>query len=477
MATAQPIWVGAKRETTSASFEVHDKFDGALIARVGRADESTILRGIAAAVEAAPRMAALAAHERERILLHIEAALRTRAAEFTTLLCAEAGKPLRDARNEVARACDTFHTAAGEAVRQYGEVLPMDVTARGDGYMGLWTRVPVGPCSFITPFNFPLNLVAHKVAPAIAAGCPFVLKPASLTPLVALLVGELLAEAGMPDGSFSILPCERSAAALFSTDARLKLLSFTGSPAVGWNLKAQAGKQKVVLELGGNAACIVEPDWDSADAVARILVGAFNNSGQSCIKTQRLFVHEDCYDAVRAELVRGTRALVSGNPHDEATQIGPLITEGDAQRLESWTAAAVAGGAKLLCGGTRNGACFAPTVLEDVPESAFISCEEAFGPVIVLSRYARYEDALAAVNRSRFGLQAGIFTRDWAKISEALRVLEVGGVVCGDVPGFRADHMPYGGVKDSGLGREGPRFAMEDMTERRLLLLRPHPMS
>ncbi|MSR75268.1 MAG: aldehyde dehydrogenase family protein [Planctomycetes bacterium] len=473
--SALPIWVGGTREAASSSFEVRNKFDGSLIASVGRADAATIERAIDAAVEAAPRMAALAAHEREEILLRIEVQLRARATEFATLLCDEAGKPIRDARNEVVRMIEIFHMAAGEALRQYGEVLPMDVVARGRGRTGLWTRVPVGACSFITPFNFPLNLVAHKVAPAIAVGCPFVLKPASLTPLSALLLGEVFAEAGMPAGSFSILPCERSAAALFTTDPRLNLLSFTGSPDVGWDLKSRAGKKKVVLELGGNAACIVEPDWDVSDAVERILIGAYANSGQSCIKTQRLLVHASRYEAVRDALVQGSHALVVGDPRSEATHIGPLITEGDAVRLERWTRDAVAHGARLLCGGTRQGACFAPTVLENVAESDQLCCDEAFGPVVVLSAYTAFEEALSRVNRSRFGLQAGIFTRDWSKIRRAFDALEVGGVIIGDTPSFRIDHMPYGGVKDSGLGREGLRFAMEDMTEIRMLVLRDHP--
>jgi acyl-CoA reductase-like NAD-dependent aldehyde dehydrogenase len=336
----------------------------------------------------------------------------------------------------------------------------------------MWKRVPIGACSFISPFNVPLNLAAHKVAPALAVGCPFVLKPASLTPVGALMIGEVLAETDLPPGAFSILPARRDGADLFTTDDRVALLSFTGSPEVGWALKAKAGKKKVVLELGGNAAVIVDADADLDDAVTRILFGAFYQSGQSCIGVQRILLHESIYDEVRDRLVAGTRALAMGDPKDPATTIGPMISEKEAQRLDGWIQSALAAGGVLLCGGGRDGSMLEATLLEGVAPDQDVVRQEAFGPVAVLSCWSDFDAALAEVNDSKFGLQAGIFTRDLYRAQKAWDVLDVGGVVIGDVPSWRVDHMPYGGVKDSGLGREGIRFAIEDMTEIRLMVVR-----
>jgi acyl-CoA reductase-like NAD-dependent aldehyde dehydrogenase len=336
----------------------------------------------------------------------------------------------------------------------------------------MWKRVPIGPCSFISPFNFPLNLAAHKVAPALAVGCPFVLKPASLTPIGALMIGEVLAETDLPKGAFSILPCSRAGAARFTEDERLKLLSFTGSPGVGWDLKAKAGKKPVVLELGGNAAVIVDEDADLSDAVERIVFGAFYQSGQSCIGVQRIIVHARVYDEFRTRLVEKTRTLEMGDPKQESTFIGPMISEKEAARLHGWIESAVAAGATLLCGGKREGAMLEATLLEDVAKGEDVVCQEAFGPVAILSRFDDFGAALDEVNDSVFGLQAGIFTRDLYKAHEAWDRLDVGGVVIGDVPSWRVDHMPYGGVKESGLGREGVKFAIEDMSEVRLMVIR-----
>ena len=344
------------------------------------------------------------------------------------------------------------------------------------GYEAIWKRVPIGPCSFISPFNFPLNLAAHKVAPALAVGCPFVLKPASRTPLGALIIGEVLAETDLPEGAFSILPATRDGADLFTTDDRLKLLSFTGSPDVGWALKAKAGRKKVVLELGGNAAVVVDRDADLDDAVERIVFGAFYQSGQSCIGVQRILIQADIYDELRDRLVQKTRTLVCGDPKDEATFIGPMIDVSEAKRLEDWIAEAVDGGATLLCGGGRDGAMLEPSLLEKVGKETKLNREEAFGPVATLQPFTDFEAALDEVNDSRFGLQAGILTSDLNKAMMAWDRLEVGGVVIGDVPSYRVDNMPYGGVKDSGLGREGVRFAMEDMTEIRNLVIRRRPV-
>jgi acyl-CoA reductase-like NAD-dependent aldehyde dehydrogenase len=313
------------------------------------------------------------------------------------------------------------------------------------------------------------------VAPAIAAGCPFILKPASLTPIGALIMGEVLAETNLPKGAFSILPCTRAGADLFTTDERLKLLSFTGSPDVGWQLKAKAGKKKVILELGGNAACIVDADANIDDAVQRLVFGAFYQSGQSCISVQRILIHASIYDEVKAKLVAATRQLVMGDPQAETTFIGPMISSTEAERLALWIDEAIEQGARLLCGGQRQGAMLAATLLENVSKESSLYRQEAFGPVAILSAFTDFDDALAEVNDSAFGLQAGIFTRDIYKAHKAWDSLEVGGVVIGDVPSWRVDHMPYGGVKDSGLGREGIRYAIEDMTEIRLLVVREIP--
>ncbi|HAU14988.1 MAG TPA: aldehyde dehydrogenase, partial [Gammaproteobacteria bacterium] len=361
---------------------------------------------------------------------------------------------------------------AEEPARQYGETIPLDISARAKGYSGMTKRVPIGPCAFISPFNFPLNLAAHKVAPAIAAGCPFVLKPASLTPIGALLIGEILAETDLPKGAFSILPCRRDSADLLTEDDRLKLLSFTGSPDVGWQLKARAGKKPVVLELGGNAACVVDKDWDLDDAVARIIFGAFYQSGQSCIGVQRIYIHRSVYAPFKEKLVAKTKALKSGDPKDPDTFIGPMISEGEASRLHGWINDAVAAGATLLCGGDRDGTMLQATLLENVDPAQAVCAEEAFGPVAVLAPFDDFDAVLKDINSSRFGLQAGIFTRDLYQAQKAWDELEVGGVVIGDIPSWRVDHMPYGGVKDSGLGREGIRWAMEDMTELRLMVIR-----
>lgn len=468
----RPLWLAGKPLITGATTPIFDKFTGAQVAEIAMAGPAEIAAALDAAVAAEAPMAALASYERAEILEQLLAGIQNRFEELAQLLCVEAGKPIKDARGEVQRLVDTVKVAAGEATRIYGEVMPLDITPRTKIYSGMTKRVPIGTCAFISPFNFPLNLVAHKIAPAIAAGCPFVLKPASLTPLSALVLGEILAETKLPAGAFSILPSTREAADMLVTDERSKLLSFTGSPAVGWDMKARAGKKKVTLELGGNAACIVHSDADLDDAVARIVFGAFYQSGQSCISVQRIFVHESVYADLRHKLVAATLALKAGSPAEEDTFIGPLITEKEAQRLERWTESAVAKGATLLCGGQRNGAMLAPTLLEHVAHDEPLNAEEAFGPVAVLATYSDFSEVLATVNDSAFGLQAGIFTRDIGRIQQAWNLLHVGGVVINDVPSFRVDNMPYGGVKDSGLGREGVRAAIEDMTEVRLLVIR-----
>jgi acyl-CoA reductase-like NAD-dependent aldehyde dehydrogenase len=467
-----PYYLANEPQAPNTALEVTDKYSGAVATRVAMADAAVIDKAIGAAVVASAPMRNLPPYERQAILMHCVERFTERADELAISLCIEAGKPIKDSRGEVSRLIDTFRIAAEESVRMDGVVMNLEIAPRARGYRGMYKRVPIGPCSFISPFNFPLNLAAHKVAPAIAAGCTFVLKPASRTPIGALIIGEVLAETDLPKGAFSILPCRRDGAELFTTDERLKLLSFTGSPAVGWALKAKAGKKKVVLELGGNAGCIVDHDADLEDAVARIVVGAFYQSGQSCIGVQRIIIHESVYDDFKDKLVAATKKLKSGDPREETTFIGPMIAESEAIRLEQWINEATTSGGKLLCGGQRDGAMLQATLLEDVPKNLKICTHEAFGPVAVLSRYSSFDAALAEVNDSEFGLQAGVFTRDLYKMHQAWDELEVGGVVVGDIPSWRVDNMPYGGVKDSGLGREGLRFAIEDMTEIRNLIVR-----
>jgi len=468
-----PLYLNNKAVQPNTDLAVTDKFSGEVAFRTALATPEVIDEAIAGAVRAAEPMARLASFEKQDVLNHCVGRFRERFDELAYALCVEAGKPIADAEGEVSRLIDTFRIAAEEAVRNYGEVQPLDISARAKGYMGMWKRVPIGPCSFISPFNFPLNLAAHKIAPAIAMGCPFVMKPASMTPLGAIIMGEVLAECDiLPEGAFSILPATRDGADLFTTDERLKLLSFTGSPGVGWDLKAKAGKKKVILELGGNAAVIVDKDADLDHALARIIFGAFYQSGQSCIGVQRIIIHADIYDRFRDMLVAKTRTLVAGDPKDRKTFIGPMISEKEAARLEGWIEEAVENGAKLLVGGKREGAMLEATLLEGVDRAASAYREEAFGPLAILSKFTEWNDALAEINDSKFGLQAGLFTRDINQVLEAWDRLDVGGVVVNDVSSYRVDNMPYGGVKDSGLGREGIRFAMEDMSEIRNLVIR-----
>jgi acyl-CoA reductase-like NAD-dependent aldehyde dehydrogenase len=467
-----PYYLANEAIYANKDLVVYDKYSGEQATTVAMAGPEVIDAAITASVEAAQACAAMPAYERQAVLEHCVTRFRERFDELAEALCIEAGKPINDAEGEVTRLIDTFKIAAEESTRIYGEIMPLDISPRAKGYRGMWKRFPIGPCSFISPFNFPLNLAAHKVAPALAVGCPFVLKPASLTPIGALIIGETLAETDLPKGAFSILPCRREGAELFTVDERLKLLSFTGSPGVGWQLKNQAGKKPVILELGGNAAVIVDEDTDIEDAIERVVFGAFYQSGQSCIGVQRIFVHEKIYNTFKDKLVAKTKTLKMGDPRERETFIGPMISDKEAGRLKGWIDSAVEEGATLLCGGNLDGAMLEATLLEGVPDSCAVNTEEAFGPLANLAPFSDFDDALEEVNKSQFGLQAGVFTRDIYKIQKAWDTLDVGGVVIGDVPSWRVDHMPYGGVKESGLGREGIRFAIEDMTEIRLLVIR-----
>jgi len=466
-----PLYLGGRPTHTALTLPVANKYTGQTAATVARADRALVEQAIAQAAAAFDATRRLPAYQRQSILAHVVRRVTERHEELAAALAIEAGKPIRDARGEVTRLVDTFRIAAEEAVRITGEWLPLDISPRAAGYQGILRRFPLGPCGFITPFNFPMNLVAHKVAPAIAAGCPWVLKPASATPVGALILGEILAETDLPPGSFSILPCASADVAPLVTDERIKLLSFTGSAEVGWGLKARAGRKRVTLELGGNAACIVDRDADLDYAAERLTFGAFYQSGQSCISVQRVFAHQDVYADLRSRLVERAQRLVCGDPLSEDTFLGPLISEAEARRVEQWVTEAVAAGARILCGGQRHGPFYSATWLENVDRHQKISCAEVFGPVATLEPFADFRAAVQAANDSPYGLQAGVFTRDLKHAFYAFEELEVGGVIIGDIPSFRVDSMPYGGVKLSGSGREGVRYAIAEMTELKLMVL------
>jgi acyl-CoA reductase-like NAD-dependent aldehyde dehydrogenase len=413
----------------------------------------------------------LPSFERQRVLREIAEGIRARREEFSRLLALEAGKPIRTARLEVDRAIFTFAVAAEEALRITGEWLPLDWQPSTAGRSAIVRRFALGPILAITPFNFPLNLVAHKVAPAIAAGCTMVLKPAPQTPLCSLLLAEVVEKTGWPQGAFNVLPLSNPDAERLVSDDRLKMLSFTGSGAVGWALKSKSGKKKVALELGGNAGVIVHSDWDLDDAAKRCVAGGFAYAGQACISVQRIFVQRGVEEKFLAKLVEGVKKLKVADPLDETADLGPMIDENAARRAANWIDEAVASGAKLLAGGKRTGSFLEPTVLTHTKPEMKVSCQEIFAPVVTVEPYDDFDDAIRRINASPYGLQAGVFTRDAKLLFKAFEELEVGGVMAGDTPSFRIDHMPYGGVKESGMGREGLRYAIEDMTEPRTLVL------
>ena len=451
--------------------EIRAPYDGTVVGRVFQGRREHADAAIAAAVKAFGTTRRLPAFERQRVLRRVAESMSQRKEEFAHTLALEAGKPIKAARTEVERSIFTFTVAAEESTRIYGEYLPLDWQEFTVGRWGLVRRFPLGAVAGITPFNFPLNLVAHKVAPAIACGCTMVLKPAPQTPMSALLLAETIQQAGWPDGALNILPLSNEDAGLLITDERLKLISFTGSDAVGWEIKRRAGKKKVALELGGNAGVIVHSDADLAYAAERCVAGGFAYAGQSCISVQRILVERSVCGKFTDLLVAGVQQLKTGDPMLESTDVGPLIRENDAIRASDWVQEAVRGGARLLCGGQRKGSILEPTVLTGTRSEMKVSCQEIFAPVVSVEPYDDFYDALKQVNSSAYGLQTGIFTRDAKLLFNAYEELEVGAVVAGDVPTFRIDHMPYGGIKDSGLGREGLRYAIEEMTEPKLLVM------
>ncbi len=455
---------------TGAWVEIVSPYDGSTVARVAKAGGAEAR----AAVEAAERAmrTPLPAHKRAEILVRVAGALGRRADEAARLVSAEAGKPLKAARVEVARAMSTYTMAAVEARKLAGEMVPMDASQSGEGKLAFTQRLPIGVVGAISPFNFPLNLVAHKLAPALAAGCAVVLKPASQTPLSALLLAELETDAGLPAGWVNVLVGEASEIGdVLVEDERVKLLTFTGSADVGWSLRERAPRKRVNLELGNATPVIVEPDADVDDAATRCAANAFSFAGQSCISVQRIFVHDDVYDAFRESFVPKVEALVVGDPADEETDVGPLVRPEDRDRVLAWIDEARDAGATILTGGRLEGELLLPTVVERPPPDSKLSCDEAFGPVCTLDSYATLDEALERANATRYGLQAGIFTSSLRTALEASRRLEFGGVTVNEAPTFRADQMPYGGVKDSGNTREGPAWAIREMTEERLVVI------
>jgi acyl-CoA reductase-like NAD-dependent aldehyde dehydrogenase len=451
--------------------EVKAPYDGAVVGRVFQGRRPHAEAAIAAAVKAFGTTRRLPAFERQRVLRRVAEGIAKRKEEFSRTLSQEAGKPIKAARTEVERTIFTFTVAAEESTRIYGEYLPLDWQEYTAGRWGIVKRFPLGPIAGITPFNFPLNLVAHKVAPAIAAGCSMVIKPAPQTPLSSLLMAEVVQQAGWPDGALNVLPLSNDDASLLVTDDRIKMISFTGSAAVGWQIKKNSGKKKVMLELGGNAGVILHSDADVEYAAERCVAGGFGYAGQTCISVQRILVQQSVYGKFTDLFLAGVKRLQTGDPLDESTDVGPLIRESDAVRAAEWIQEAVRGGARVLIGGNRRGSIVEPTVLTGTKPDMKVNCQEIFGPVVTVEPYREFDAALRQINSSAYGLQAGLFTRDAKLMFQAFEELEVGGLLAGDVPTFRIDHMPYGGVKDSGIGREGLRYAIEEMTEPKLMVM------
>ncbi len=465
------FYLAGKWREEGTPIEIRSPYDGTPLAEVCQATREHAEQAIEAAVRAFGSTRRLPAFERQRVLRSIAQQITLRKEEFARTIAQEAGKPLKASRTEVERAIFTFTVAAEETTRIPGEYLSLDWQQFTSGRWGIVRRYPIGPVAGITPFNFPLNLVAHKVAPAIASGCPIVLKPAPQTPLTSLLLAETVEQAGLPDGAFNVLPLSNHDTGLLVEDDRIKLISFTGSAAVGWEIKRRAGKKKVVLELGGNAGVIVHGDTDLSWAAERCVAGGFSYAGQTCISVQRILIERSAFKKLSELLLAGVSKLHVGDPLDDTADLGPLIRESDAIRATEWVQEAVQDGATLLCGGKRHGSILEPTVLTGTRPDMKVNCQEIFAPVVTIEPYDDFAAALKRINESPYGLQAGVFTRDANRIFQAYEELEVGGVIAGDVPSFRIDHMPYGGVKDSGLGREGLRYAIEDMTEPKLLVM------
>ena len=468
-APSLPVYLAGEFVEAGTPLEIRSPADGSLVGTTFQAGADELERATVAAVEAFEHTKRLPSYARRDALAHVAACIERDADDLATLLSRESGKPIKDARGEVARGALTFRVAAEESTRINGEWLPLDWAPANKGRHGIVRRYPIGPVAGISPFNFPLNLAAHKVAPAIAAGCSIVLKPPSVDPLIMLRIAGYLAETDLPPGAVSILPMDRPTGDRMVSDDRFKLLSFTGSPSVGWKMKAEAGKKKVVLELGGNAGAIVDETADLDWAVERLVYGSFAYAGQVCISVQRIYVVRDIYDEFERRFTERVRSVKVGDPLDPNTDLGPMVDEKAVTRTHGWVSDAIRDGARALVSGEPDGRWYPPTVLADAPKDAMICSEEAFAPVVNLFAVDTFADALRAINDSRFGLQCGVFTSSLDHTLLAHDELEVGGVIVNDIPTWRTDAMPYGGVKDSGLGREGLRWSIEDMTEPRLL--------
>jgi glyceraldehyde-3-phosphate dehydrogenase (NADP+) len=463
------VFLGGDWRSCKSRKEIVNPYNQEVIGIVHQAGDAEIEEAILSAQKSFLELRRMPLYRRAEALQKITDGIKERREEFARSICLEAGKPISDSRAEVGRAILNFQAAAEETKRLGGEVIPMDLAPGSESRFGIVRRFPIGPVLGISPFNFPLNLVGHKIAPAIASGNPIVLKPAPKTPITALLLAEVVAQAGLPAGTVSILPCGNELAEKMAMDDRFKLLSFTGSAKVGWHLKTKAGKKKVLLELGGNAGVIVHQDADLEFAVRRCTAGGFSYAGQSCISVQRIYVQEEVVKSFLDELLFSVKGIKNGDPMEESTHLGPMIDQAAAERTEQWVSEAVQQGAKVLTGGKRNGRFFEPTVLTDATRSMKVCKEEVFAPLVVVIRYRDFEDAVEMLNDSPYGLQAGIFTNDLKKVFYAYEKLEVGGLMINEVPTYRIDPMPYGGIKDSGLGREGVRYAIEEMTEIKLL--------
>ncbi len=465
--------IGGATVRKSPKIAIKSPYDGATVGKVVFGDKDDFDRALQSACDSFKIISTMPAHDRARMLRRISAIIAERKQELGEIICDEAGKPITLALREVERAVSTFALAADEALRIDGSCLQLDNTAVGAGRTGLYRRFPLGPILGITPFNFPLNLVCHKVAPAIAAGNSIVIKPSSQTPMSSLVLQQIAADAGLPAGVLNVVPCPSSVAGKFVSDPRIKMVTFTGSAEVGWGLKQRAAKARVTLELGGNAATIVEPDCDLVDAARRLAVGAFSNAGQICISVQRIYVHESVFAAFMELFLQIIdNEIQCGDPADPEVLCGSMIDTANADRIEEWIKEAREGGAKVHRFGKRKGNVVPPTVLTKVDPKLRICDCEAFGPVAIVDSYKTFDEAIAKVNDSKFGLQAGIFTGDIGKLMKAFRELEVGGIIHNDTSNYRSDPMPYGGTKDSGLGREGLRYAVEEMTEPKLLVIR-----
>lgn len=467
------IFIEGKWKATPEVLEVVNPYNNELIGVTYFASEFDIEEAIRAAVEAFKVMRNLPSYQRAEALAQIAIGLKERKEEIAKIITLESGKPISDARVEVNRAVNTFQIASEEAKRIRGELLPLDQMPGAEGRWGLTRRAPIGPIVGISPFNFPLNLVAHKIAPAIASGNTILLKPAPKTPLTALMLAEIISEAGLPNGAVQIFPTTNPLAEKMVCHPAVKMLSFTGSARVGWSLKEKIPKKRVTLELGGNAGVIIEPDADLDFAARRCVVGGFSFAGQVCISVQRIYVHEECYQPFLDCFLPRVASLKMGDPMDEKTEVGSMIDLAAAERAETWINEAVSEGAILLFGGKRAGQQLMPTVLANTTFGMKVNCEEIFAPVVTVTPYQHFHEAMAGVNQSSYGLQAGLFTQNIKEIFQAFDQIDVGGLIINDVPTYRVDSMPYGGIKESGFGREGIRYAIDEMTECKLLLLNP----